>query len=81
MNDQPTHTSDNPLLIDSLNHPLAGPIRKLLTREGRRELNRILIDDEENIVQALEAGVKIESVYFAGEEIISEELKRKLPKE
>ncbi len=81
MNDQPTHAPENPSLIDSLNHSLAGPIRKLLTREGRRELNRILIDDEENIWQALEAGVKIESVYFAGEETISEALKRKLPKE
>ncbi len=80
MNDLPTHTTDNPLLIDSLNHPLAGPIRKLLTREGRRELNRILIDDEENILQALGAGVQIESVYFAGEEVISDTLKHKLPK-
>ncbi len=68
----------NPFLIDSLNHPLAGPIRKLLTREGRRELNRILIDDEENILQALEAGVIIESVYYAGDEVVSETLRKNL---
>ena len=68
----------NPLLIDSLLHPLAQPIRQLLTREGRRELNQILIDDEENILQALEAGVEIESVYYAGEEVISEALRRNL---
>jgi len=66
----------NPLLIDSLLHPLAQPIRQLLTREGRRELNQILIDDEENILQALEAGVEIESVYYAGEEVISEAFER-----
>ena len=66
MNEQPTNVPYNPLFIDSLNHPLAGPIRQLLTRTGRQELNQILIDDEENILQALEAGVEIESVYYAG---------------
>jgi len=70
--------SNNPFLIDSLLHPLAGPIRNLLTREGRRELNQILIDDEENILQALEAGLEIESVYFSGDEVISETLRKKL---
>ncbi|NWG33511.1 MAG: hypothetical protein HXY42_03640 [Chloroflexi bacterium] len=68
----------NPFLIDSLNHPLAGPIRQLLHRDGRRELNRILIDDEENILQALEAGIEVETLYFAGEEVISDELRNKL---
>lgn len=71
-------TTNNPFLVDSLNHPLAGPIRKLLTREGRRELNQILIDDEENILQALEAGIEIESVYFSGDDVISETLRKKL---
>ncbi|PWB73368.1 MAG: hypothetical protein C3F07_09675 [Anaerolineales bacterium] len=75
MNDNETF---NPFLVDSLNHPLAGPIRKLLTREGRRELDQILIDDEENILQALEAGVEIESVYYAGDEVISEKLRKNL---
>jgi 23S rRNA (adenosine1067-2'-O)-methyltransferase len=71
-------TANNPFLIDSLNHPLAGPIRKLLTREGRRELNQILIDDEENILQAIEAGVEIDSLYYAGEETVSENLRKNL---
>lgn len=78
MNQQSPNEPYNPFLIDSLNHPLAGPIRKLLHRDGRRELNQILIDDEENILQALEAGVEIESVYYAGEEVISDELRNKL---
>jgi len=68
----------NPFLIDSLNHPLAGPIRKLVHRTGRQELNQILIDDEENILQALEAGVEVESVYYAGDEVVSETLREKL---
>lgn len=71
-------SANNPFLIDSLNHPLAGPIRKLLHRDGRRELNKILIDDEENILQALEAGVEIDSVYYAGDEVISDTLRKNL---
>jgi 23S rRNA (adenosine1067-2'-O)-methyltransferase len=78
MNDDETIEHD-PNLIDSLNHPLAGPIRKLLSRGGRQELGKILIDDEENILQALGAGVKVESVYYAGEERLSDALRDKLP--
>lgn len=78
MHEQPSNAPYNPLLIDSLNHPLAGPIRQLLTRTGRQELNQILIDDEENILQALEAGVEIESVYYAGEEVVSDSLRTNL---
>jgi len=78
MNEGHPNEPYNPFLIDSLNHPLAGPIRKLLHRDGRREFNQILIDDEENILQALNAGVEIESVYFAGDEVISDELRNKL---
>ncbi|MFM8425129.1 MAG: TrmH family RNA methyltransferase [Chloroflexota bacterium] len=71
-------SANNPFLVDSLNHPLASPIRKLLTREGRREFNQIIIDDEENILQAIEAGVEIDSLYFAGEETVSETLRKNL---
>jgi TrmH family RNA methyltransferase len=78
MNEHRPNEPYNPFLIDSLNHPLAGPIRKLLHRDGRRELNQIIIDDEENILQALQAGVEIESVYFAGDEVISNELRNTL---
>jgi TrmH family RNA methyltransferase len=78
MNDSYRNQDFNPLLIDSLLHPLAHPIRQLLTRTGRQELNEILIDDEENILQALEAGVEIESVYYAGDEVISDALRKNL---
>ncbi|MDP1547905.1 MAG: TrmH family RNA methyltransferase [Anaerolineales bacterium] len=81
MNQQPSNEPVNPNFIDSLLHPLAGPIRKLLSRDGRRELGKILIDDEEIILQALQAGVKIESIYFAGEEVISDQLRKRLPAE
>ncbi len=75
---EPTIPSINPNFVDSLLHPQAILIRQLLTRTGRIELNRILIDDEENILQALDSGVEIESVYYAGDEIVSDELKKKL---
>jgi TrmH family RNA methyltransferase len=78
MNEQRPSEPYNPFLIDSLNHPLADPIRILLHRDGRRDLNQILIDDEENILQALEAGVEIESIYYAGDEVISDTLREKL---
>ena len=78
MPDMNEPSANNPFLVDSLNHPLAAPIRKLLTREGRRELNQIIIDDEENIFQALEAGIEIESVYFSGEDKVSDALREKL---
>lgn len=71
-------SSNNPNVIDSLLHPLAQPIRQLLTRTGRQELNKILIDDEENILQALDAGVEIDSVYFSGDDVISETLRKNL---
>ena len=77
MTDQPT-PSNNPNFVDSLLHPQAILIRQLLTRTGRIELSRILIDDEENILQALDSGVEDESVYYAGDEIVSGELKKKL---
>lgn len=77
MTDQPA-PSNNPNLVDSLLHPQALIIRNLLTRPGRIELNQILIDDEENILQAVESGVEIESVYYAGDEIVSDELRKKL---
>lgn len=77
MNEIP-QPSNNPNLIDSLLHPLAQPIRQLLTRPGRQELNKILIDDEENILQALDAGVEIESVYFSGDDLVSDHLRKNL---
>jgi len=70
--------STNPNVVDSLLHPQAILIRQLLTRPGRIELSRILIDDEENILQAVDSGVEIESIYYAGDEIVSDELKKKL---
>lgn len=82
---QPVHADivptsrENSGVVDSLLHPLAIVIRKVLTRAGRQELNLILIDDEENILQALDSGITIHSLYYSGGETLSTELMRKLP--
>ena len=65
-------------VVDSLLHPLALAIRQLLRRSERKDLDRILIDDEQNILQALDAGVTIHSVFHSGEELASESLRQKL---
>ena len=77
--------SDNVLIeetagvVDSLLHPLAILIRQVLTRQGRLDLNLILIDDEENILQALDAGLVIHSLYYSGGESLSSALMQKRP--
>lgn len=66
-------------VVDSLLHPLAILIRQALALPSRIEHNLILIDDEENILQALDAGVEIHSLYSSGDEMLSSQLRRKLP--
>jgi 23S rRNA (adenosine1067-2'-O)-methyltransferase len=65
-------------VVDSLLHPVALLIRQVLTRSGRMELNLILIDDEENIIQALDAGLEIHSLYYCGGAVLSTQLMRRL---
>ena len=69
---------EHPDVVDSLLHRQAILIRQVLRRAGRMELNLILIDDEENIIQALNAGVEMHSLYHTGT-LPSAELIRKLP--
>jgi len=65
-------------IVDSLLHPCAVLIRQLLDRKQRSTLNLFLIDDEDNILRAMSAGIAIESIFYAGDEVISGELKNKL---
>jgi TrmH family RNA methyltransferase len=66
-------------IVDSLTHPQALTIRQLLDRSARKTLDGlILIDDEENILEAVRAGVEIQSLFYAGEEIVSDELRSKV---
>jgi 23S rRNA (adenosine1067-2'-O)-methyltransferase len=69
--------TDSLAVVDSLLHPRAVVIRALL--ENPKESGLILIDDEENILQALRAGVEIEEVFYAGEGSLSQSLRGALP--
>lgn len=76
---------DHPLLqrdviIDSLAHPLAVWIREVLTETCNTPAH-LIIDDEENILQALQANLKVERVFHTGDQHISEHLRRALPDE
>lgn len=66
-------------LVDSLNHPLALRIRQLLSRSEHQDSDAILIDDCENILEAIRAGVELETVFYAGEDQVSEALDQALP--
>lgn len=56
-------------LVDSLNHPLAIYLRDLLNRESRLQAQEIIIDDIENIEQALKAGVRLKKWFVSGSNI------------
>lgn len=66
-------------LVDSLLHPQAVLIRQVLTRVNDQVCGRlILIDDEENIVEAIRVGVSIQSIFYAGNDGISEFLRQQV---
>jgi TrmH family RNA methyltransferase len=75
----PAPAPGDPNLVDSLLHPEAVLIRQLLDRSERDRLGKIIVDDEENILEALRAGVVLESVYHTGDLALSEPLRRALP--
>jgi TrmH family RNA methyltransferase len=65
--------------VDSLLHPWAIEIRRLLNESAGDLAAPLLIDDELNIAQALSAGLTIEAVFWAGDEIVIERLRQRLP--
>jgi len=64
-------------VVDSLQHPLAATIRSLLSPPPGSSISRsILIDDEDNILRALAAGIAVRAVFRAGDVALSERLRR-----
>lgn len=55
--------------IDSIDHPLMLLTRDLLKAEGREHHQRIIIDDVDNIEQAMAAGIKIEHLFFYNDHV------------
>jgi TrmH family RNA methyltransferase len=66
--------------VDSLLHPQAVLIRRLLTPSDRREMGGlILIDDRENIVQAIRTGVTIRSVFYSSDTALCADMRQAVP--
>lgn len=64
--------------VDSLSHPLAVWLREVLS--GAHKAARLtVVDDEENILQALRAGLKVKRVFHTGDQPLPERLRRALP--
>jgi len=53
--------------IDNVTHPLMELTRELLTPEGRIQHNKFIIDDPENIIEALNADIQISQIFFYGD--------------
>ncbi len=51
-------TNDNPDIVDSLNHSIAKEIRNILSGNPEAQ-TRIIIDDEENILQAIKGNLNL----------------------
>lgn len=65
--------------IDSLTHPLAQPLQDLLSKAGRQRLSTILVDDEENIVAALAAGLEPSALIYTDDIELPQSLLEALP--
>jgi hypothetical protein len=58
-------------IVDSLSHPLAVWLREVL--DGLPKAERlIVVDDEENILQALRAGLKVVRVFHTADQPLAE---------
>jgi TrmH family RNA methyltransferase len=66
-------------VVDSLHHPRAIEIRRLLHESAADVRAPLLIDDESNIVQALRGGLTIEAAFWTGDETVGERLRQRLP--
>lgn len=65
--------------IDHLQHPTALLLRDLLVREKRAQQALIIIDDEENILQALDAGIKLKQLICTDPKQLPAALEQQLP--
>lgn len=59
-------------VVDHLLHPVAAMVRNLLSPRDSTEPQSFIIDDEENILEALRAGLCLDMVLFSGEQALPE---------
>jgi TrmH family RNA methyltransferase len=68
-------------VVDSLLHPQAVLIRRLLTRSERSEVgDLILVDDAQNITRALRAGLAVRSVFHSKDAAVCPNMQQHLPR-
>lgn len=65
-------------IVDSLSHPLAVWLHDVLNGSPKAA-RLIVVDDEENILQALRAGLKVVRIFHTADQPLSERLRRVLP--
>lgn len=78
-NSPPPTNRNNVELVNALTHPLAINIRALLGRAERQSRNQILIDDEDNILQALDAKIVLHHVFTSDKGRLSPTFCKRLP--
>ena len=66
-------------VVDNVRHPLALVIRSLLSKQGRVASGQFIIDDEENIIQALQANVVVTTLFLTEDLEMSDKLQTMLP--
>ncbi len=59
----PVHRTGRETVIERVTDPIARRVRDVL-RAGSRARNTIVVDDEQNIRQALRAGVRLDGIYL-----------------
>lgn len=57
-------------VVDHLLHPVAAMVRNLLSPRDPQEPKSFIIDDEENILEALRSGLSLEALLFSGEQAL-----------
>lgn len=73
MSEQPSTPTIGELgyeVVDHLLHPVAARVRNLLSPRDATEPQSFIIDDEENILEALRAGLSLELLLFSGEQAL-----------
>lgn len=71
--------SKDDLMVDHLQHPLALWVRALLDRSRRQLLEKFIIDDAENIIQALKSGIVFDVMFSTDVDQLPDSLKHVMP--
>ena len=67
-------------IVDHVNHPIALKIKALLDKQQRIQLNQMIIDDEENILQAISAKIRLKMILTTDKDRLLLKLRNVLPK-